>query len=701
MARFIGVDIGGTFTDCVAVGDDGQVVQAKALSTKADPSDGVMTGLAALASAAGVELAELLGSAERLAHGTTIGTNLVVERKGATVAVLTTAGHRDALLIMRGHGRVAGRPADELFNLQATDMPVPLVPRSRIAEVHERIDASGAVVVELDEHKAEATVAELAALLDSVDAVAISLLWAFRNPRHEQLLADAVRRAHPDLHISISSKTAPRLGEFERCAATVIDSYVGPASTRYLQRAGERLSQAGLERPLLIMQSNGGVLPVEAVKDAPITLIDSGPAGGLAGAVSLAAQYGHANVIATDMGGTSFDVGLIVDGQPLIRHEGVIEQYTYYLPHLDMRSIACGGGTIARHDPHSRSIAVGPESAGSEPGPACYGRGGQVATVTDADVVLGLVEAAAFLGGEMPLDREAARAAVTRVGKPLGLSAEEVAAGIIRINNNHAATLIRQQTLQRGYDARDFALYAYGGAGPVHAFGYARELGVAEIVIPLGNGASTLSAFGMASSDVVQYFEREESHLAPFDAAALAAAVEDLEAQARASFVGLHLDRGELRLERIAVIRYAEQFMQAVPVTVPDGPIDAEAAAGIVDRFEAEYSRLYGAGAKLVFRTIELFAMQVKATVELDFASPDPVAVEQRNPDPDAQRGTRPVFWPDRGAWSETAVWAGAQMQPGDRVAGPAVIELPHTTVAVAPGQRAVFDGRRSVVMSI
>jgi N-methylhydantoinase A len=461
------------------------------------------------------------------------------------------------------------------------------------------------------------------------------------------------------------------------------------------------LREEGLARPLLIMQSNGGVLPLELVKQKPLALIDSGPAGGLAGAARIARAYGHGNVIATDMGGTSFDVGLIVGGEPVVRDEGVIEQHTYYLPHLDIRSIACGGGTVARYEPHSSSIVVGPQSAGSEPGPAAYGRGGRMATVTDADVVLGLIRPDAFLGGEMLLDREAALQAVSHVAEPVGISVEEAAAGIVRINNNHAATLISQQTLQRGFDTRDFVLYAYGGAGPVHAFGYAPELGIDRVVVPLANGASTLSAYGMAASDVVQYFERDESLLAPFDSAALGEAFDQLEATARESLASLQLEQADVELERIAMMRYAEQFMQSVPVPLPRATQDGDVGALVQQDFEAEYARLYGAGAMLFFRSPEIFSLRVRAVVRLD-ASPLVIdSVEPRRPVDDAFLPKRDVYWPDEHEWVETAALDGRLLQAGDVIPGPSVIELPHTTVAVAPGQSAAVDGLGSIVVSL
>jgi N-methylhydantoinase A len=439
MTFFLGVDIGGTFTDCVAVDDGGRVFHAKTPSTHATtPVDGVLAGLDLLAEEAGVDTADLLSQADRFSHGTTIGTNLVVERKGAKVGLLATKGHHDALLMMRGAGRTAGVPIDQVYSVHRTDKPAPLVPRGRTAQIAERVDVDGEVVAPMDDDAAREAVRTLLGRGD-VDAIAIALMWSFRNPAHERRLREIVAEEAPGMFVSVSHETSPRQGEYERTVATVINSYVGPASSRYLEQLADALGERGLGRSPFIMQANGGVVPVAVARARPLTTIGSGPAGGLAGTAAIAAASGHRNVIATDMGGTSFEVGLVIDGAPLLSGEEVLDQYTFQMPHLDLRSIACGGGSIARVDPHSGGLRVGPESAGSDPGPACYGRGTEP-TVTDADVVLGLIDPEMFLGGRMHLDRDAAVRAVQRIAAPLELAVEEAAAGIVQVNSFSAAT---------------------------------------------------------------------------------------------------------------------------------------------------------------------------------------------------------------------------------------------------------------------
>ena len=688
----IGIDIGGTFTDCVLIGadTDGRVTTyrtAKALSTPGDPADGVMAGLAELAVSVGLPLPELLGQTERFGHGTTIGTNAVLERTGARVGVITTAGHGDALAIMRGHGRVAGRRVEDVFRVRGTSLPAPLVVPGAVLELHERVDAAGKVVVTLDESQAMAAVTAFIAE-HRLDSVAVAFLWSFANPVHELAVEKIVRLAAPDVFVSLSSRVSPRLGEFERTVATVLNGYVGPACTRYLGSMGDRLAATGLRAPLLVMQSSGGVVPAAVAAEVALGTLDSGPTAGLTGVASLAAANGDRDVVATDMGGTSFDIGLVVDGRPAVAEESVIDQYTYRVPHLDIRATACGGGTIARRDPQTGALRVGPDSAGSEPGPACYRRGGTLPTVTDADVVLGLLRPDSFLGGRMPLDEHAARAAVGALAAELGLGLEDTAAGIVTVNNLRAATLIRQQTLERGLDPRDFVLYAYGGAGPVHAFGYAAEIGVREVLIPLGNGASTLSAYGIAAGDVTRFTEVETALRAPFEDAALAREIARAVSRAREAMVAAGADE-EPRIEIWALMRYQEQLMHSLEVPIDPADTGAER---LTSRFTDEYARRYGASAASAFQAAEVFALRVRARAP---AAIGPVidAVPSAAPSGSGAPGqVAQVYWPDAVQRLDTHVYDGDQLADGAELAGPALVELSHTTIAVPQGASLTAD---------
>ncbi|HEV2254849.1 MAG TPA: hydantoinase/oxoprolinase family protein [Streptosporangiaceae bacterium] len=688
----IGVDIGGTFTDCVLVGEgtDGGATYstAKALSTKADPAQGVLAGLTELAASVGLARAELLGRTGRFGHGTTIGTNAVLERSGARVGVITTAGHGDTLAIMRGHGRVAGRSVEDVFRVRGTSLPAPLIVPGAVLELHERVDAAGKVVVALDETRAQDAIA---AFVEGyrLDSVAVAFLWSFASPAHELAVEKLVRGVAPGVFVSVSCRVSPRLGEFERTVATVLNGYIGPACTRYLTSMGDRLAADGLRAPLLVMQSSGGVVPASLAAEVALGTLDSGPTAGLTGVAALAAVNGHRDVVATDMGGTSFDIGLVVDGQPIVANESVIDQYTYRIPHLDIRATACGGGTIARRDPQTGAIRVGPDSAGAEPGPACYGRGGTEATVTDADVVLGLLRPESFLAGRMPLDVGAARAAVGRLADSLGLGLEATAAGIVNVNNLHAATSIRQQTLERGLDPRDFVLYSYGGAGPVHAFGYAGEAGLREVLIPLGNGASTLSAYGIAAGDLARFVETETVLRAPFDDTALSAAVAGLVKLARQSMADAGVPAAgddEPQVEVWALMRYAEQLMHALEV-----PVDPAAVSGadLSHRFTGEYARRYGESAASAFQAAEVFTLRARARVGSRVRLAGDAVTS-----PGGQDGrTAEVYWPDAGTRLSTAVHDGARAGHDDTIAGPALVELSHTTIAVPRGATLTAEG--------
>ncbi|WP_345126429.1 hydantoinase/oxoprolinase family protein, partial [Streptomyces chiangmaiensis] len=664
---YIGVDIGGTFTDCVLVDRSGHRRTAKTLSTKHDPVSGVLTGLERLAEAEGIDLTTLLGRTSRFGHGTTIGTNAVLERAGARVGLVATAGHGDALSIVRGSGRVAGRAIEDVFAVHGSRLPAPITVPGAVLEVHERIDASGAVVVALDTGRAVEDIKRLIAE-HRLDSIAIALLWSFVNAEHEQALAAALATGAPDVFVSSSVVVSPRLGEYERTVATVMNGYVGPACSRYLGRLVDRLGESGLSEPLLVMQSNGGVLPAEAAATTSLGTIDSGPAGGLTAVAALARAFGHDRVVATDMGVTSFDIGLVVDGKPVMADDNVIDQYTYRLPRLAVKTIACGGGTLVRFDEATGGLRVGPRSAGSEPGPVCYGRGGTEPTVTDADVVLGFLRPEAFLDGRMPLDRDAATHAMARLAKRLGLSVEETAVGILEINNMRAATAIRRQTLERGHDPRDYVLYAYGGAGPVHAFGYAAESGVREVVIPLGNGASTLSAYGIASGDVVLHKELERSLLAPFEgkrADALAMTVTEVEATARADLAAAGFGGDDVVIEVDALMRFREQLMHSLEIPVPL-PVGPDTGVRLLDGFDAEYVRRYGAGGTALFQAVQVFAFRARASVAAGIPTPQADAGDAVP----AQRTD--VYWPGRG-WTPTDVHRGS---PRGTVPGPALIRL-------------------------
>jgi N-methylhydantoinase A len=696
MAFICGVDIGGTFTDTVVVDEKGRFVRGKASSTPSDFSQGFFNSLQSAAEALGLSRADLLSDTSHLFHGTTVATNAVVQLRGARVGLLTTRGHRDTLSIMRTFGRVAGLDVEQLVHFASTAKPAPLVPKSLIEEVDERIDCKGQVVVALNEAQARDAVAAL--LAKDVEAIAICLLWSFLNDEHERRLMELVREAAPGLYVCSSSELVPKWGEYERTAATAINAFVGPVVDGYLTEIETRLASEGYDRQLLVMQCAGGLAPARQAREAPLLTLQSGPVGGATGSAFLGQTIGEPNVIVTDMGGTSFDVGVISAGDPIVRATSIVNQYQYFVPMVDIESIGAGGGSIAWVDPTSRTLKVGPDSAGADPGPASYGRGGTRPTVTDADVVLGYIDPEYFLGGRMNLDADAARAALATVAEPLGMSLNEAAAGIARIVDSHMADLIRKMTINRGYDPREFVVFAYGGAGPVHASGYARELGAKSVIVPLASNAAVWSAFGVASADILNVYEHVELMVAPPDPAHVQRIYDGLEERARRQLAEEGVRDDDVRLARSADLKYRAQLHE-VEAPVEGGRLDPAALERAVEAFERKYEQLYGEGAGFSAAGIEFVTFRVRATG----ATPKP-AIERPSTNGAGEPklfGERPVWWYELGEARTTPAYDGTTLVRGRAVEGPAIVELPETTVVVRPGQSCSIDDFGNLLIAL
>ena len=500
---YLGVDIGGTFTDLVLMDDGGRISTAKSLTTPGELEIGVFNAIDLAAEGKGLAAADLLARIENFGHGTTQATNALIERTGAVTGLITTRGFGDTLGLQRLMGFTAALSVDQLGWYSRRRYPDPIIPRELRREVAERIDYAGSVLCPLDEAGVRQAVEELTGL--GVETFAITFLWSFRNEAHERRAAEIVREVRPDAYVSVSCELAPIIGEYERTATTALNSYLALKVASYLNRMEGLLRDRGFRGNFYILNSSGGVLPAKEAARKPVHLLASGPTGGVLGSLQLATALSHRNVITTDMGGTSFDVGIIVDGKPLL--SGTHEAGGYHLntPMIDIRAIGAGGGSIARVE--NGLLRVGPESAGANPGPVCYGRGGKRVTVTDADVALGIISPDNFLGGGMRADRAAALAAINeQIARPLGLTVEQAAAGIRRVVDAHMADTLREVTVGRGYDPREFVLFAYGGAGPVHCAAFAADLGVPRIVIPATSMAH--SAYGALASDIHQSAER-------------------------------------------------------------------------------------------------------------------------------------------------------------------------------------------------
>ena len=695
-----GLDIGGTFTDCVIVDDGGRVTSAKAPSTPGDFAEGLMNALEAAARKRGQPVPALLAETALVSHGTTVGTNAIVQKRGARVGLITTRGHNDVIHIMRGSRGLDGREVRQVVHIPESQKPTPIVPKRLIRGVSERVDCFGRVVVALNETQAEQAIREL--LAQDVDAIAICFLWSFLEPAHERRVKAMVRDLAPDLFVTCSHELVPKWGEYERTTASCLNAYVGPVTTSYLADIERRLAQAGYRAPLQITQSAGGTIPVEAARRSPLLTLDSGPVAGVMGSRHSAGAMGYENVITTDMGGTSFDIGVIHGGEPAYAFRSKVHQYEYYLPKVDIQAIGSGGGSMVRIDEVTGTLRVGPESAGAEPGPVCYGRGGEVPTVTDADLVLGRLNPDNFAGGAMRLDVDAARRAIGAIANRLNMDVDACASGITQIVEFQMADLIHKATIQKGFDPRDFVLFAFGGAGPAHAGVFAAELGVAKVVIPQRATASVWCAFGAASVDLLHIYERVDIMASPFDLDRINALLESLRGQAQTQLLADGLPEDRHRFRFALDMRHKGQIHE-VEVGLDEALVGQAEFERLPERFTSLYERLYGSGSSLAGARLEIVTARCRASA----ATPKPSFVKHDAPTgeipSDARLGRRSVYWPRIAGTSgdaaaglpgriETPIYDGHRLVPGNRLEGPAVVELETTTVVLHPGQTLEMD---------
>jgi len=686
----IGVDIGGTFTDCAVVAADGMVWTGKAPTTPDDRSVGFFDAIGDAAGKLGVTLDELLAGCERLVHGTTAGTNALITRSGSKVGLITTAGHGDMVGLMKASGRLAGLPPEQVLDIPRTGKPPVLVPKSLIAEVVERIDFEGDIVVPLNEDSVRE---RLQPLLDAgVESIAVSLLWSMRNTEHEERIVEIVRAAAPDLFVSRASRLSVRIGEYERTNTCLINSYIGPLMNRYVQAIEDGAAARGYAGRVLYAQCAGGAVTAGEAQEAPVRTVHSGPVSGALGSAYLAKQMGEPNLIVTDMGGTSFDVSVVRDGSLDLRDVSMLERLEIALPMVYVDTIGAGGGSIAWID-EAGGLQVGPRSAGAVPGPACYDQGGTEATVTDADVVLGIIDPDNFLHGAMRLNRQAAEEAVGRIGDALGLGLHEAAAGINRIIDSKMANLVRRMSVLRGLDPRDFVCFAYGGSGPAHAGALASDIGVKQLIVPLLHAAPVWSAFGAATADVVHVKQRWHTVELPSGVAPLTEIFEQLEREAYAALLADGFDADRVALQRSVYMKYRAQIHE-VEVPVDERPLTDADVLKIEDDFQRVYDELHGAGAGYREGGSKVTGFTVRARGLVDRFDIGPVAVGA-----DATWGARPVYWPEEGGFVETPVVRMTRGRLEEQLTGPVLLELPDTVVVVRPGQVAEFDELGNLIL--
>lgn len=680
MSWRIGVDSGGTFTDiCLFDERDGRVQIWKVSSTPDDPSRAIAQGIAEGLERVGARPEDV----SYLGHGTTVGTNALIQHRGVKTGLITSDGFRDLLEIGRQK-----RP--HLYDLQADKEPV-LVARDLRLELPERVLHDGTVEVALDEDAVRDAACRLRDA--GAQAVAICFLYSFVRPEHEARARAIVEAEFPEAFTSTSHEVAPEFREYERMSTVVVNAYLGPVMQGYINRLARRVAELGLDVEPRLTQSNGGVIGFEQAARFPVRTVLSGPSTGVVAAQALAAQTGITNLITFDVGGTSSDVALLKDGQCRLVGEANVHGYPIKAPMLDIHTVGAGGGSIAFVD-NGGLLKVGPDSAGAFPGPVCYGNGSRQPTVTDANVVLQTLNPTHLLGGRMPIDQELARAAIGALADQLGMGLMETAQGIISVVVANMARAIRVISVQRGHDPRDYALAAFGGAGPLHAARLARELEMRQVIVPLTPGI--MCATGLLQTDLRADFASTNLTLLGDDAVAtLDTAFATLARQAEQWFAQESIDEAERRVERWVDARYAGQNYE-IAVPVPEGPIDAMAIAAVRARFEDEHRRLYGFVAEN--DPIQLVTFRLGATglvAKAAFAAlPDGGADASA-----AQVGERDVWLPEAGGFVTCPIYDRSQLRPGNRIAGPAIVEQMDTTTIVLPSMMATVEPHLNLIL--
>ncbi|WP_436356356.1 hydantoinase/oxoprolinase family protein [Brevundimonas sp. CEF1] len=680
MSWRIGVDSGGTFTDiCLFNEEDGRVDIWKVSSTPDDPSRGIAQGVREGLERVGADPSQV----SYFGHGTTVGTNALIQHRGARTGLITTDGFRDLLEIGRQK-----RP--DLYDLQADKAPV-LVARALRLEVPERIRHDGSVEIPLDEQAVREAVRALKQA--GVEAIAVCYLYSFLRPEHEAATRRIIEQEFPEAFAAFSHEVAPEFREYERMSTVTVNAYLGPVMQRYIRRLAGRLSELGLTATPHLTQSNGGVIGFDQAARLPVRTVLSGPSTGVVAAQGLADTTGLRDIITFDMGGTSSDVALLKDGRCGLTGEADVHGYPIKAPMLDIHTVGAGGGSIAYVD-SGGLLKVGPRSAGADPGPVCYGRGNEEPTVTDANVVLQTLNPTHLLAGRMAIDQELAKAAVDRLAGRLGLNLMETAQGILSVVTANMAKAIRVISVQRGHDPRDYALAAFGGAGPLHAARLARELDMKRVIVPLTPGI--MCATGLLQTDLrADFASSRQTVLDAAAAPALAAVFDELGERARRWFDEEGVAPQDRRLQRTLDVRYVGQNYE---IAVPAGsdPFDLKAVPEVLTRFRNEHQRLYGFASdtdpvQVVTCRLEAVGNVSKAAFPARPAGPEDASA--------AVVGSRRVWFPEAGDFVDCPIYDRGRLQPGACFEGPAIVEQMDTTTIVLPGMTAHVERHLNLIL--
>jgi len=693
----IGTDIGGTCTDSTVMDDSGSVYVGKDLTTYPDFSGGIFDSLADATADMSVDLQELLENTELFLHATSVGENALFEREGAETGLVTTAGFEETLHATRGgYGRWSGLPFEQVKDIINSDKPEPLIPRTKIEGISERAYRDE-ILEEMDDSE---VLAAVDSLVDAgVESLAGCFLWSFVSPDHEKRLKELVQERYPDLYVSVSSDVSPTMGEYERTATTVLNAYLGPTVEQYLTTLRSTLEEYGFDGQLLLMFAHGGLVGQADAIQRPVGLIESGPVGGLLGSQFVANSRGIENIISTDMGGTTFKVGVIDDNRIEYASEPMVGRHHYQFPKRDVHSIAVAGGSVITLDDETKVPSIGPESAGSDPGPVCYGQGGTVPTVTDVDLIQGYFSPEYFLGGDREMDPDRAYEVFeSQVAAPLGKSVTEAAADMYKLINSIIADLLRETTVEKGIDPRRFTLVAIGGAAGMHAASYARELDIPEVIVPYT--ASVNSALGLLSTDVTHEHIDVRQIEPPFDVAEINETLSALEAEAREKLRDEGFDDANTTIERSISMRYQRQVHELLTPVEASGDLTRSDVAETVDRFEELYEQRYGEGSAFKEGGIEMTQFRVRGIGPLE--TPEIAASEVDDAHADhALIDTKEMHFEAADGVIEAGLYDFEQLTPGDEIREPGVILTPVTTIVVNPGDVARMDRYRNVRIGI
>lgn len=697
MGYRIGTDIGGTCTDSTIMDESGRVTIGKDLTTYPDFSQGIFDSLRDATESMDVNLEELLSDTELFLHATSVGENALFEREGADTGLLTTAGFEETLHATRGgYGRWSGLPYEQVKDIINSDKPEPLIPRNRIQGLSER-SYRDRIVEDLDDDEVLSAIDGL--VDDGVESIAACLLWSFSSPEHEQRIKQLLAEHYPDLYVTVSSDVSPTMGEYERTSTTVLNAYLGPTAEDYLTNLRATLSEYGFDGLLLLMFSHGGLVTREDAIERPVGLMESGPVGGLLGSQFVANRRGIDNIISTDMGGTTFKVGVIDDNRIEYADEPMVGRHHYQFPKRDIHSIAVAGGSIISLEEGTNVPQVGPESAGSDPGPACYGRGGDRPTVTDVDLIQGYFSPEYFLGGGKEMDTDRAYEVFDKhVADPLGKSTEEAAADIYKLINSIIADLLRETTVEKGIDPRKFTLVSIGGAAGMHATSYARELNIPEVLVP--QTASVNSALGLLSTDVTHEHLDVQAIEPPFDVDRINDIFGDLSATAREKLDDEGFDPDEMTLERSISMRYQRQVHELLTPVETEGRLTDGDVEATVDRFEDRYEQRYGEGSAFKEGGIEMTEFRVRGIGPLSTPELKEHPVSESNPDR-ARLGTKEMHFETAGGRIDGALYDFEELTPGDEITEPGVVLTPVTTIVVNPGDVARMDRYQNIRIGI